>query len=411
MKSLARMSLTLSPPSHPSPIEGEGARTLRVSIVDTEQEFRDLGETWNGLAQGSGGSVFFQHEWFDAAWAWRKEDSSLFVLLAWEGNRAVGILPLVSVRERKRFPALRSLEFLTVPDTQLCDLIAAPADRKRVADAFCAELHKKRSEWDRLVLRYLDATAAALSEIKASLSARHYACDVKSQGRNLFVVLEPSWDSYYGTRSRSLKKANNLAANRLKKAGEIKVEWVTSENSGEPAIRGALEQAIDISRRSWKQETGNSLDQPGPRDFIETLTAHAARRGWLSVWLLSIDGKPLAMEYQLLDAGNVYALRADFDTAYEEISPGSHLMRTLLESLFRRGLQRYYMGPGENAYKTRWSEEGDTLHQMVVHGRTWRGQLHRLFDEVVKPLARSLRDALASRKAQPVAKDNRKSIQ
>lgn len=392
-------------------VENRTQALLRVSIVDTEKEFRHLGEAWNRLARGAGGSVFFQHEWFDAAWAWRKQDSSLFVLSAWDGDELVGILPLVSVRERGRFPAIRSLEFLAVPDTQLCDLIAAPGDRKRVADAFCAELHKKRSEWDRMVLKYLDATAAALSEIKPSLAARHYACDVKTQGRNLFVTLESSWDSYYGTRSRSLKKANNLAANRLKKVGEITVEWVTSENSGEPAIPGALERSIDISRRSWKQETGNSLDQPGPRGFINTLTAHAARRGWLSVWLLSIGGKPLAMEYQLLDAGNVYALRADFDAECGEISPGSHLMRTLLESLFGRNLRRYYMGPGENAYKTRWTEEGDTLHQMTVHGRTWRGRLIRLFDDVLKPFARSLRDALASRKAQPAAKDNRGSTQ
>jgi len=380
---------------------------LRVSIVDTEKEFRDLGVAWNRLARSAGGSVFFQHEWFDAAWAWRKEGSSLFVLLAWEADEPIGILPLVSVREKKPFPALRSLEFLAVPDTQFCDLIAAPEDRSRVAEAFCAKLHKRRKEWDRLVLRYLDDTGAVLNEVKAGLAARQYTCDVKTQGPNLFVKLEPSWDAYYSTRSRSLKKANNLAANRLKKVGEITVRWISPENSGETAIQGALEQAIDISRRSWKQETGNSLDQPGPRGFIQTLTAHAARRGWLSVWLLSIDDKPLAMEYQLLDAGNVYALRADFDAECGEISPGSHLMRTLLESLFSRNLRRYYMGPGENAYKTRWTEEGDTLHQMVVYGRTWRGQLTRFVDNVLKPFARSLRDKLASRKAQPIAKDNR----
>jgi CelD/BcsL family acetyltransferase involved in cellulose biosynthesis len=380
---------------------------LSVSLVDTEKAFRELGEAWNRLARGFDGSIFFQHEWFDAAWAWRKQDASLFVLLARQSDVLVGILPLVSVREKGRFPALRGLEFLAVPDTQACDLIAAPQDRSRVAEAFCAELHQRRQEWDRLELRYLDATGTTVSEFKTGLAARNYACEVKMQGPNLFVKLEPSWDAYYSTRSRSLKKANNLAANRLKKAGGITVQWITAENSGEPAIQDALEQAIDISRRSWKQKTGNSLDYPGPGDFIQTLTAHATRRKWFSLWLLFIDGKPLAMEYQLLDAGNVYALRADFDAECEEISPGSHLMRTLLESLFGRNLRRYYMGPGENPYKTRWTEEGDTLHQMVVYGRTWRGQLTQIVETVLKPLGRSLRDKLALRKAQPIIKDKR----
>ena len=103
------------------------------------------------------------------------------------------------------------------------------------------------------------------------------------------------------------------------------------------------------------------------------------------------------MEYQLLDAGNVYALRADFDAECEETSPGSHLMRTLLETLFDRGLYKYYMGPGENAYKTRWTEDNDLLFQLVVHGRTWRGQTARIVDEILKPAVRSLRNKLVSR--------------
>jgi CelD/BcsL family acetyltransferase involved in cellulose biosynthesis len=384
---------------------------LRASIVDTEKEFRGLAEAWNSLARSAGGSVFLQHEWFDAAWAWREQDSSLFLVLAWDEDALIGILPLVKVQENQRFPASRNLEFLAVPDTQCCDLIAAPENRNRVTQAFCAELHKRRNEWDQLLLRYLDETAAALSEIKTGMSARRYKCNVKTQGPNLFVPLQGSWDSYYGTRSRSLKKANNLAANRLKKTGDIRVEWISPQNSEKTAIESAVEQAIDISRRSWKQQTGNSLNQPGPMRFITTLTAHAARRGWLSLWLLSIDGRCLAMEYQLLDADNVYALRADFDADCEEISPGSHLMRTLLESLFGRNLQRYYMGPGENAYKTRWTEEGDSLYQMIVHGRTWRGRLIRFLDDRLKPFARSLRNTLAARKASaPSSKNLREPV-
>ena len=369
--------------------------SLNVSIVETEEEFRRLNEAWNRLAAASWNSLFLQHEWFDAAWAWRKQNASLFIFLVRDAGVLVGIIPLVRVRENARFLPLRSLEFLVVPDTQLCDLIAAPADRHRVSDAFCAELHRKRNEWDRLALRFLDVAGAALSNLTDALDARGFACEVATQDRNLYIALDSSWDSYYGARSRSLKKANNLAANRLKKRGEIAVESLTSQNATEATIERVLAHVIDISRRSWKQDTGNSLDQPGPAGFIRTLTAHAARRGWLSVWLLTLDGKPLAMEYQLLDAGNVYALRADFDAECEEISPGSHLMRTLLESLFGKNLQRYYMGPGENPYKTRWTEEGDALYELVVYGRTWRGHLVRFWERQLKPLVRRARAAFA----------------
>jgi len=370
---------------------------LTITTIDTEEAFQGLADGWNDLAIRSTGSVFLRFEWFDAAWAWRKENSRLCVLLALAGNQLVGILPLVWVCTNDRFPKLRGLEFLTVPDTQTCDLIVEPEHRCAVVDAFCEELHRRHKEWDQLTLPYLNEASVVLHEFKAGMGKRYTACSVKSQGPNLFVKLGSTWEAYYSTRSRSLKKANNLAANRLKKTGRIEIQWLSRETSNESSMQNALAQAIDISARSWKQSTGNSLDNPGPMRFIKTLTKHATQNGWLSLWLLTVDGRALAMEYQLLEAGNVYALRADFDAECEETSPGSHLMRTLLETLFDRGLHKYYMGPGENAYKTRWTEDNDTLFQLIIYGKTWRGQIARIMDEILKPVARSLRDKLVFR--------------
>jgi CelD/BcsL family acetyltransferase involved in cellulose biosynthesis len=371
---------------------------LSVSLITTEERFHGLRDTWNVLAASAGGAIFLHHEWFDAAWEWRKENASLFVLVAWEAEKAVGVLPLIAVREPRRFGVVRRLEFLTVPDTQFCDLIAAPEDRSRVAEIMCAELHRRRTEWDRLMLRYLPKASAA-HELKAALAARDYAVEIIHQDHNLFVPLESSWDAYYTSRSRSLKKANNLAANRLKKTGAITIECVSADNGNSQAVDDALERAVDISRRSWKHATGNSLDHSGPNRFIRTLTTHAVSRRWLMLWLLAIDGRPVAMEYELVDNANIYALRADFDAAFEEVSPGSHLMRTLLESFFGTGMKRYYMGPGENAYKTRWTEEFEPLDVLLAYGRTSRGRILRLVDDVLKPLARSIRDTLTPDKA------------
>ena len=375
------------------------AASVSVTAVQTEHEFLSLAESWNALVRDTGDSLFLQHEWFEAAWAWRKLDSQLFILVAREQQKLIGILPLISAIDASHFPAIRTLAFLTVPDTQFCDVIAAADSRERVVEAFCETLHKRRVQWDRLTLQYLDHRTTTVSELETAAAARHYVCDVTTQDRNLYINLQSTWDDYYGTRSRSLKKANNLAANRLKKTGEVAITQITAENSSAVQIDHALEQVINISRRSWKNETGNSLEQPGPGGFIKALTSHAARRGWLSMWLLSLDGTPIAMEYQLIEGGNVYALRADFDAEREEISPGSHLMRTLLESLFGQDLQRYYMGPGKNVYKARWTDVGDELRQIVVYSRTWRGRLLRFVYATLKPRVRSLRDALASRKA------------
>jgi CelD/BcsL family acetyltransferase involved in cellulose biosynthesis len=371
----------------------QSASTLTVAIIVDESTFAALREPWNALVARAGAdSVFYLHEWFLAAWAWRKQNARLFVLCAYSDSTLSGILPLIVEQGIEGAVRVQRLELLTVPDTQLCDLIAAPEQASEVAQAFAAELARQSNRWDVMQLHYLSKDSLAGGVLLQALTKRGFPHETRDGGRNLLIPLDATWTEYYSTRGRSLKKANNLAANRLKKAGEIRVEWIEPGSGESATVEHALATVIEVSRRSWKQETGRSLDRPGPQAFIRTLTQLAHARGWLSLWLIYIDDQALAMEYQLVYEGKVHALRADFDAGCVEISPGSYLFRHLLEAMCGRGLKRYYMGPGENAYKTRWSEDGDSMHSVYVYGKSLRGRFAWLNESVLKPRARSLRD-------------------
>lgn len=112
------------------------------------------------------------------------------------------------------------------------------------------------------------------------------------------------------------------------------------------------------------------------------------------MWCLRLDGKPVAMEYQLVNGDDVFALRADFDQTLEAISPGSYLSVQLLQQLFASGLRRYWLGPGPNPYKARWTEKSETLYRVRAFSPTARGRLHRLNEQLVRPAARKVRAAL-----------------
>ena len=369
-----------------------GPAALRLEWITDAAGFAALEGSWNAaVGRAATPSIFLRHEWFAAAWAWRQSDAALALLTARADDRLAGILPLIRLASpRKR---MRRLELLTVPDTQLADMIAAPAEVEAVADAFAREL-AHRSDWDTLRLDYLPPRGTIAAKLVPAL--RRHGLDVEEQARtgNPFIALDGVWNDYYNTRTRSLKKALNLAANRLRRIGPVRIEWLASDTADEPAFARALDTAIDISRRSWKRSTGNALDRPGPQSFIRALSAVAYRRGWASIWLLYVDQRPLAMEYQLIDGGIVHALRADFDADCEEVSPGSHLFGKLLERLFDRGFARYCMGPGDNAYKKRWTERSDPLHRVVVFNRSLLGRWAWLRDVRVKPALRAARARL-----------------
>lgn len=361
---------------------------LRVAIISDETSFLGLTSAWNDVArQSAPGNVFVRHEWLAAAWAWRRFDSSLNVLAVEDQNRTIGFLPLI------RIPETRQLAYLSVPDTQFADVIALPSYGARVGDALAAHLAANR-DWDAFQIGHLRHHGYALTALVPALARLGIRIEMRDGGRNPYVNLSKTWSSYYSERSRSLKKANNLAGNRLRKAGVLDIEWLAPGSNDQSACQRALESCVAISGRSWKTDTGNSLDQPGPNAFLRALTTPAFTDGWLSIWTLRLDGRPIAMEYQLIYAGQVHALRADFDSSVEDLSPGSHLFRHLLEDLFGQSLDRYYMGPGENPYKKRWTDQAEPLTRMVAYSRSFRGQMLWLRDAILKPHLRAIRDRL-----------------
>ena len=363
---------------------------MQVDIVTTDAEFAALDVDWNTLARCSAApSVFLFHQWFAAAWEWRRDDSQMRIFIGREGNRIVAILPLVANVQKGR--STRVWTFLTVPDTQHCEMVADPAFANAAAATF-ADALSRRSDWDVLELDYLDFDGFIASRFTELLAQRSIRAVLSERGRNLYISLSGKWSDYWSTRSRSLKKASNLATNRLQKAGSVRIDRLHCGDTEESRRDQILSAVVDISRQSWKKSTGNSLDCRGPGNFIRVLSVEALREGWLSIWIAYLDERPVAMEYQLIYGGAVHALRSDFVADRASDSPGSYLFRCLIESLFDQGLSRYFMGPGDNAYKARWTDEGVRLARMTAYNRTLFGTLAFGVDRQMKPVLRGLRD-------------------
>ena len=365
---------------------------ILVERISDETRFQALRDDWNTLAtQASRDSVFLRHEWFDAAWQWRKADSTLHILCVRQGERLIGIFPLMD-RESRRYGALvRVVEFLAVPDTQSCDVVAASHDHVLVINAVINELARTSHEWDMLELELIPGNSPTHGALASSLKQHGVRNSPTPAQTNPLVNLTSGWAHFYALRSRRLKKSNNWVANRLERAGKsVLLSWFRGDGQISEEFNRALETAINISSRSWKQETGLTLDRPGPNAFIRRVARHAAVNNWLSLWIMSLDDKPVAAEFQIIYAGQVHALRSDFDAAFQSLSVGSYLNWKQLEQLFSAGLCRYWMGPGKNPYKAHWTEDSEPLSGYLIYGKTWRARLLYLIYEKLRPIFKQL---------------------
>lgn len=361
-----------------------------LEIISDDVQRHKATARLRALCTRSNAPLFVAPDWLDAAWLWQEPETDLHFAIAAADGRCVGFAALAGRRDTAFGLPVRTLQFVSVPDTQFADLAAAPGDEAKFAFALAEHLLSQRRNWDRLQLRHLCDRYQHWRLLADALQSAGISTSVEPAGINPFIDLSGTFDAYFTARSRSLKKAINLSANRLTRTGAISVEWVRDG----AAVESALADALRVSAISWKHDTGNSLDQPGPRAFIERLTAHASRNGQLSLWLLRKDGKAIATEYQLIAGGNVYALRSDFDPAFAEASPGTFLNHRLLKQLFGVGLERYYMGPGSNAYKLRWTDVGEPMFQLTATSPTARGRLLQWLESSARPAARRLRERL-----------------
>lgn len=363
--------------------------TPEVEIVTAPEEFLALHDDWKALAtRDPRASIFVQHEWVDAAWAWKAHESTPLILLVRQEGTLKGIVPLV--REKKPRGQAR-LGWLSIPDNQEVDVVCAPDDRETVLEAF-ADWLAMRSHWSRLSLSQLAHDSVTRSALLATLRARGIHAVERDSDLNPCIDLTTGWETFYRGRSRRLKKGNNLIANRLERAGTVRVVRLTGHDIA-PAIADTLRR---LSAASWKQDTATTFDHPGPSAFLDTLIEHGRREGWLVVWLLTLDGRPIASEIHLEYGGRAHALRADYAEDAAELSPGSFLNWKIIESLFDSELHRYELGPGTNPYKQRWTEDALPLSAIEAWPATAVGRMQAMWHLRLRPLlARVKRGAQA----------------
>ncbi len=360
---------------------------LELYRIKNKKEFENLHEIWDVLWESRDKkTIFSTYEWSHAAWLWRENTASLYILLFMSGSKHVGLIPLISCDYTMYGTKVKVLEILSVPDNQICEALVVPGYEDSVVKALVNYLLKNKSSWDLINLRKLCPDdflmERCLSGMKGVLSTGNY--DELDCVPTIF--LDKSWDDFYKTKSRRMKKSNNNIRNRLhKNFREVKIMHYCSRYHQQHDLQHAYSEYLNVARNSWKNEKLKALYSSNALDFLDRITQYAIKKGWLSIWLLYLDSTPVAGEYQLIDRGRVYALRSEYHKSYSDYSPGSYLNWKILEKSFGLGYITYEMGPGDMEYKIRWSEINSKRYRSRIYGNSLRGRYLRAVEQVLKP--------------------------
>jgi CelD/BcsL family acetyltransferase involved in cellulose biosynthesis len=335
---------------------------LQVVLIRDEALLDAVADDWNRLARGV---PFRRHEWLATWWRhFRRPTDQLFVPALYDLDGAlVGLAPWYLSRDRWRGRVVRFLGSGKVCSEYLT-LLSEPAAEQQVAARLADWLtieHAK--DWDLFDFDGIDMQDELLDQLTGRLSLAGYTVFRRRRERTWRLPLPTTWNELLGRLSKSRRT-------------KIRAQDRKFFDSGRAIVRSAfdadsLREGLDVLHR-LHQARRQSLGDDGCFTFskFEAFLRDAAERfllhGQLRLQWLEVDGRPAAVELDLLGDDALFYYQTGMDPDLAEISPGWLLQIASLKQAITDGLASFDFLRGDEAYKATWGAEARSLGQLRV---------------------------------------------
>lgn len=311
--------------------------TPRFDLLTGAGALSGLGEAWDRLAERTP-SPFLTREW-TAAWceAFGERAPRVATLRAGDGE----LLAAAVLR-----PVRAGLA--ATANDHSGDWDAVARDDEARAELWCAIGRLRRP---RLVLTGLREPGAAVAA--RELRREGYRVVPSVEAESPFLRLPGSFDELLAGRSANLRSQWRRRRRALDREGTVAVRCTTAAG---PRLERDLDALFAIEASGWKGRAGTAIaSDPATTRLYGDFARAAAGRGWLRVYVLEVDGRPLAADLGCAMGGVGFLLKTGFDDAAAALSPGLVLRGEVLRASIEEGLTGYDFLGGPDAYKTRWT--------------------------------------------------------
>jgi CelD/BcsL family acetyltransferase involved in cellulose biosynthesis len=334
------------------------------------EEPDSVADSWRSMAE-SVGNAFLTPEWFSA---WREHygrDGDTVVVSvsdADDPDRVVGLLPLTHQGREVRF-AGHNVGDLFAP-------LVAPGyedDVIRSAAGLVADVVGRAGRGRaRLVLDNVERDAPWLRAFADAWPGRLASTEVLTSVLPRLPLTGTSWDDFLASRSRNFRSQWGRRHRALEREHDLVFRLADDPSR----IRADMATFFDLHAARWSSRGGSSSAGPRARAFHTDWAERALDRGWLRLWFLELDGRPVAGFYGWRVGGQYSYYLAGFDPAHERESPGLVLLAHTVRHAIEEGAAVYDLLLGDEPYKQRFADQAVPVATVVLAGgldpATWR---------------------------------------
>jgi CelD/BcsL family acetyltransferase involved in cellulose biosynthesis len=169
--------------------------------------------------------------------------------------------------------------------------------------------------------------------------------------------LPASWDEYLAARSANFREQLRRRESSLGREGEVVTRLADATT-----LEDDLDALFTLHRARWGSTPTDFADTP----FHRELAGDALARGWLRLWMLELDGRPVAAWHGFQVGAVCSYYQAGRDPALERHSVGFLLMAHSIRSAITEGATEYRFGRGDEAFKSRFASRDPGLETVVL---------------------------------------------
>jgi hypothetical protein len=307
---------------------GDGATIRVITEVKTPEFWR----SWDGFVRSFGSNPFYLGGFVSHYMrqcrhgGWTPQ-----LILMTEGGRTVGC---VALKTRGMFGVKTATQLL--PGVDGTDFVADPAHLEGLV------LATLKVVFDRLRCQFLDLTLPSESPSLELLRLSGGEIGLKLDNPPLkwhhkehtVLRVQGTWGDFCKARGSNFVRHFKKIENRMSKEGEWKVERLVADG---PEVMAKVH---TVERNSWKEgwrkERGIKEDTDLDA-FLEFWQESTDPNDVPRVWLLTLNGEPIAHEISLKLNDVVFLCKTSYDDRYAKLCPGVYITNIAIADLYDPG--------------------------------------------------------------------------
>ncbi|MDD3276823.1 MAG: GNAT family N-acetyltransferase [Kiritimatiellales bacterium] len=322
----------------PEPQSLSGGLRLEV-IRDTAsggtgfQGLEKHAEAWNSLVRETGRNPMLSHAWITSHLQTRlNPGDSWFCLLGFDGDRLVGVCPIVTVP--RRWPGGRKCLRFETPYDIFTTGAVEPLVRTDYHERICPAFHDYL--WsipcNCACLRVRGLPEERVPQITNRNVFRRSSAIVDRESSESFIPVQCSAEEYFGSLSKNFHRNYRRIGRRIEEQPEMRFRFETG-NTGLNA-----EHFMDIEHQGWKAQRKTSIrSDKSYVEFFRLLTKRLEEQGWLKWAFLDIGGEPVAGQFMVQSGDTLYVVKIGYNEQFSKLSPGAALFGRVIERAFESG--------------------------------------------------------------------------